>query len=83
MIEVEGIVLSITEYGETSRIINVMTKDGIIGMMAKGARTLKSPLRSTTDKLTYGKFNIYYKPDKLSLLTSVDIINPFKILKKI
>ena len=52
MIEVEGIVLSITEYGETSRIINVMTKDGIIGMMAKGARTLKSPLRSTTDKLT-------------------------------
>lgn len=82
MIEVEGIVLSITEYGETSRIINVMTKDGIIGMMAKGARTLKSPLRSTTDKLTYGKFNIYHKPDKLSLLTSVDIINPFKNIKK-
>jgi len=82
MIEVEGIVLNTTDYGETSRIINVLTKDGIIGMMAKGAKTLKSPLRSTTDKLTYGTFYIYYKPDKLSTLTNVDVINPFKNIKK-
>lgn len=82
MIEVEGIVLSVTEYGETSKIINVLTPNGIIGMMAKGARTLKSSLRSTTDKLTYGIFHIYYKQDKLSTLVSVDIINNFKNIKK-
>lgn len=56
MIEVEGIVLNTISYGETSKIINVFTKDGIIGMIAKGAKTLKSSLRSTTDKLTYGIF---------------------------
>lgn len=66
MIEVEGIVLTSQDYGETSKIINVITKEyGIIGMIAKGARSIKSNLRSTTDKLSYGRFYIYYKKDKL------------------
>ncbi len=82
MIEVEGIVLNTISYGETSKIINVFTKDGIIGMIAKGAKTLKSSLRSTTDKLTYGIFQIYYKQDKLSTLVSVDVTNNFKNIKK-
>lgn len=83
MIEVEGIVISEKAYGETSKIINVFTKEyGIIGLMAKGARTMKSPLRSVTEKLTYGKFFIHYKKDKLSLLTEVNILNNFKVIKK-
>ena len=59
--EVEGIILSVTPYGETSKIINVYTKEyGIIGIMCKGAMGMKSRLRSATQKLTYGIFNIYY-----------------------
>ena len=83
MIEkVEGIVLSVKSYGETSKIINVLTKEhGIIGMMAKGAKTMKSDLRSVTDKLTYGYFHIYYKENKLSNLTGVDVILPLKHVK--
>lgn len=83
MIEkVEGIVISERDYGETSKIINVMTKEyGIIGMMAKGSKTMKSSLRSVTGKLTYGYFHIYYKQDKLSMLSCVDIINNFKNIK--
>lgn len=81
--EVEGIVISEKVYGETSKIINVLTKQyGIIGMMVKCCRTMKSPLRSTTCKLTYGKFYIYYKKDKLSLLSEVDVINNFNNIKK-
>ncbi len=83
IIDVEGIVLDERAYGETSKIINVLTKDyGIIGMIAKGARSLKSELRSTTTKLTYGLFHIYYKEDKLSTLTSVDVLNRFKNIQK-
>ena len=83
MIEkIEGIVVSELEYGETSKIINVLTKElGIVGMIAKGARTMKSPLRSTTNKLTYGTFFIKYNENKLSNLTSVDIIDNFKNIK--
>ncbi len=83
MIEkVEGIILNERAFLENSKIINIITKEyGIIGVIAKGARTLKSDLRSVTSKLTYGTFNIYYKKDKLSTLKSVDIINNFKEIK--
>lgn len=58
---VEGIIISEKPYGETSKIINCLTKEyGIIGIIAKGSRNLKSDLRSTTNKLIYGNFNIYY-----------------------
>lgn len=81
--EVEGIVVSETNYGETSKIINVITKDrGLIGIMAKGCKSMKSPLRSVTSKLTYGNFIIYYKEGKLSTLKEVSVINSFKNLKR-
>ena len=68
MIEVEGIILSTQDYGETSKILNIITKEyGVIGVIAKGCKSLKSSLRSVTYKLTYGKFYIYYKNRKLFL----------------
>lgn len=81
--EVEGIIASETNYGESSKVINVITKEkGLIGIMAKGCKNIKSPLRSVTSKLTYGRFIIYYKEGKLSTLKEVSIINSFKNLKK-
>lgn len=81
--EVTGIVISEQNYGEKSKIINVLTKEkGIIGLMVKGARSLKSPLRSVSGKLTYGTFNIFYKKDKLSILSEVSIIDNFSNIKK-
>ena len=84
MIEkVEGIVINEKAYGETSKIINVITKEyGIIEIIAKGARTLKSEFRVSTAKLSYAYFNIIYKEGKLSTLVSADIINPFKNIIK-
>ena len=83
MIEVEGIILTSQDYGDTSKIINVITKEYcIIGIIAKGCKNIKSSLRSVTDRLTYGNFNIFYKKDKLSVLSSVDVIDNFKNIKK-
>ncbi len=83
--KIEGIVISETAYGETSKIINVLTKDfGIVGIMAKGAKRMKSEFRVLTSKLTYAYFHVYYKKDKLSTLVAVDKIDTFKnILKDI
>lgn len=81
--EVEGFILSETPYGETSKIINVFTKEhGVIGIICKGAKSLKSKNRVATMKLSYAKFNIYYKKDKLSALVSADIIDPLKKIKE-
>ncbi len=79
---VEGIVIGETPYGDTSKIINVLTKEhGIIGVICKGAMSIKSTLRSVTMKLSYGIFHLYYKKGKLSTLVSVDIINEFKNIR--
>lgn len=81
--KVEGIVISEMSHGETSKIINILTpSNGILGIMAKGARSLKSEYRNSTRKLTNGIFNISYKDNKLSTLISVDVINNFKNINK-
>ena len=80
--KIEGIIISETNYGETSKIINIFTKDGIIGAIAKGAKSIKSTLRSFTMTFTYAEFNIYYNENKLSTIKSADIINDLSNIKK-
>ena len=80
--EVEGYILSETSSGETSKIINVWTKEYcIIGIMCKGAKSLKSKNRVSTMRFSYARFNIYLKQGKLSTLISADVINPLKKIR--
>ena len=52
--EVEGIIIREKDYGDTSKIIDIFTKEyGIIGVIAKGSKSMKSKLRSVTTKFTY------------------------------
>lgn len=80
--KIEGIVVSEYPYEDSSKIINVFTKDGIIGIIAKGAKKLKSPFFSVTSKLSYGTFNILYKENGLSKLVDADIFNNFNNIRK-
>ena len=81
--EVTGIIVNETNYGETSKILNVITKEkGLISVIAKGCKNLKSPLRSVSSKLTYGTFIIYYKENKISTLKEISVLDNFKNLKK-
>lgn len=83
IIDVEGIIINSKDYKDSSKIIDIFTKEyGIIGVIAKGCKSLKSNLRSVTDKLTYATFTIYYKKDKLSILSEASIINNFSNIKK-
>lgn len=82
MIEkVTGFIMSTTDFKETSLILHLFTKEhGLIGVMAKGVKSLKSPLRALTLPYTYGYFYLYYKEGKLSLLKDVDLINPLQAI---
>lgn len=83
MEKIEGIIIGESAYSETSKIISILTPQyGLISCLAKGSRTLKSELRSVTCKMTYGFFHMHYKPDKLSTLVGVDVIDTFKQIKK-
>jgi len=75
---IEGIILTETNYSESSKILNVLTKEhGLIGVMSKGCRNMKSKLRGVSRKLLYGTIHIYYKPNGVSTLIGVDVINSF------
>lgn len=79
---VEGIVIRETNYSESSKILNILTKEkGLIGVMSKGCRNMKNKLRGVSRKLVYGYFHIYYKENGLSTLIEVDVKNSYsKIL---
>lgn len=80
--KVEGIIINESPFGDTSKIIQLFTKEyGIIGVMCKGVKSMKSRLRALTIKFTYGSFYLYYKEDKLSILKDVDVLDDFKIIK--
>jgi len=75
----EGIVIGETNYSESSKILKVFTKDyGLISIMSKGCRNLKSKLRGISGKLVYANFQFYYKENGISTLISADIINTLR-----
>ena len=80
---IEGIIIGEKSYGETSKILDILTKEyGILGVLSKGCKKLKSNLRSISQNFTYASFEICYKENKLSILISGDVINPFSNIKK-
>ena len=79
---IKGIVISETPYKESSKILNVLPEDGIVGVISKGCKNLKSPLRIISNKLSYNEFVIYYHEDSLSTLKEGSVINYFDNIKK-
>ena len=76
--KIEGIIIGETLYSESSKILKIFTKDGLLSVMSKGCRKPKSKLRETSTKLTYASFDIYYKKEGISTLVSADTIYLFK-----
>ena len=78
IVDVKGLVLNETNYSDSSKILNVLTSEyGLIGIISKGCRNLKSKLRGTSRKLVYGTFHFYYKENGLSTLISIDVISDY------
>ena len=78
IVDVKGLVLNETNYSDSSKILNVLTSEyGLIGIISKGCRNLKSKLRGASRKLVYGTFHFYYKENGLSTLISIDVISDY------
>ena len=74
-----AIVLRVTEYSETSCIVNLLTRDfGRIGAIAKGARRPKSPFDTAIDVLAVCQVVFINKPSALSILTEAKLERRFR-----
>ena len=80
--KIKGYVIHTTDYGDSSRILNVLTEDGVVGIISKGCKNVKSSLRLVSQKLIFGEFVIYYKEKGTSTLKEGSIINDFSNIKK-
>ena len=81
IIKIDGIVIKETPYKENSKILNILCDKGVIGVISKGCKQIKSPLRVISNKLTYAEFVIYYHEDGLSTLKEGSIINNLNNIK--
>lgn len=79
-LETEGIVLRTTQYSDSDLIINVFTKKfGKIGVYAKNARRLKSPLMSSSQIFAHSNMIINTFDGRYKLAKAELINNNFKI----
>lgn len=79
--KIKGIVISEVAYKDSSKILNIICDEGIIGVISKGCKNVKSSLRVVSNKLTYGEFVIYYNDSKLSTLKEGNVIDNFNLIK--
>jgi recombinational DNA repair protein (RecF pathway) len=52
----EGVIVGMSEWGESGRILKVLTREGIRSLVATGVRELRSKMRSEIDVLTKVEF---------------------------
>jgi DNA repair protein RecO (recombination protein O) len=65
IIRTEAIVLRSLDYGETSQIVTLFTREkGKLAVMAKGARRIKSAYGATLQPMAYTQVVFYYKPTR-------------------
>ena len=65
-----GVVLRRTNYGESDRILNVLTPDGKFTVIAKGVRKAKSKLAGGIEMFSLVDFNIHFGRGEMGIVTS-------------
>ena len=79
--KIRGIVVSEVPYKESSKVLNILCEEGVIGVISKGCKRINSPLRVISNKLTLGEYVIYYNESKLSTLKEGSILDNFNNIK--
>ena len=69
-----AIVLRRTNYGESDRILNLLTPEGKISVLAKGVRKEKSKLAGSIELFSVGDVVIHQGRGNLAILTSAKLI---------
>lgn len=79
--KIRGIVVSEVPYKDSSKVLNILCEEGVIGVVSKGCKRISSPLRIISNKLTLGEYVIYYNESKLSTLKEGSVLDNFNNIK--
>ena len=70
---VKGVVIREVDYGETDRILDLFTENGILTVRARGARKLQSRFAAVTQLFAYGEFCLRQSRDRYDLDSAVSL----------
>jgi DNA repair protein RecO (recombination protein O) len=84
IIKTEAMVLSKMDYGDTSKIVSLYSKDfGKLSAIIKGGRSPKSKIGMVVDPLNHIQVVFYQKDTReLQIISSADLITHFTIIKE-
>ncbi len=77
-----GVVLRRTNFGEADRILNIITPDGKISAIAKGARKEKSRLAGGIEMFSLVDLNIHQGKGDLGVVTGAKMVKYYKNILK-
>ena len=78
----KGYVLQRTNYGESDRILNLITPLGKIAVMAKSVRKPRSKLAGAVELFTLSDYNIHLGHSELGILTGARMIEHYSNILK-
>jgi DNA repair protein RecO (recombination protein O) len=83
LVTTEAIILRSRKQGDTSKIVSLYTLDfGLVDVIAKGAREMKSKFGAALEPFTYSKATFYKKDGRdLHLLSNAEVVIPFRNLQ--
>lgn len=78
---VDGLVLRAQNYGENDRLITILTADGKMTVIAKGARSLKSKIKNLTEPFVYANFELNQRSGGIAWIKGGSIEQSFYDLR--
>ena len=83
-VNVRGLVLRETEYGEHDKLLTVLTGErGRITVIGKGVKSLKSPSHAVSQLFAYAEFTLHEKNDRFWIVESSLIENFFSLRQEL
>lgn len=82
-VQVEGIVLRGVDYGETHRIVTLLTPEiGKVGAMARGAKRPQSRLRALVQPLVRGTFSLAYRGQGMAIIRQGQWLEGYRAIQE-
>lgn len=73
-VKTRALVLKRTNYGEADRIVNLITPEGKVSVMAKGVRKPRSKLAGGVEMFTLSEVNLHFGKGDLAVLTGAKMV---------
>lgn len=78
---VDGLVIRSQSYGENDRLLTVLTGEGKITVIAKGARSMRSKIKNLTEPFVYANFELNSKTQGAAWIKGGSSIEQFYKLR--